>query len=449
MSDPQQKTDLAAVRSALWARLEGARGRDYWRSLEEVSATPEFQDLLEREFPRQAVGWSDDEDPVEGRRNFLKLMGASLALAGMTACTRQPAEHIMPYVRQPEDLIPGRPLFFATAVTLNGVANGVLVESHEGRPTKMERNPDHPATLGACDPYSQASVLQLYDPDRSQALAYNGEIRSWGSFTGALRDALAQQKGKGGAGIRILTETLTSPSMADQLATIQKLYPASKWHQWDPAGQHSARAAALQAFGQPANTYYDFTNANVVVSLDADFLASGPASLRYARQFSKRRRVDAEDSTMNRLYVVEPMPTPTGTKADHRLALRSGDVEEFAWALGISLGIAQGPKTGENNDIYKWLGPIARDLLANKGASIVIPGEQQPPIVHALAAIMNEKLGNLGTTVFHTDPIEAGSLGQPVDQVASLQDLVKDLDAGAVEVLIVIGGNPVSYTHLR
>ncbi|MCX6633440.1 MAG: TAT-variant-translocated molybdopterin oxidoreductase, partial [Candidatus Solibacter sp.] len=438
MSDPQKNTDLAAVRSALWARLEGARGRDYWRSLDDLAATPEFQDLLEREFPRQAVGWSDDEDPVQGRRNFLKLMGASLALAGMTACTRQPTEHIMPYVRQPEDLIPGRPLFFATAVTLNGVANGVLVESHEGRPTKIEGNPGHPATLGACDPYSQAAVLQLYDPDRSQALSYNGEIRSWGAFTGALRDALAQQKAKNGAGIRILTETLTSPSMADQLRTIQKLYPGLKWHQWDPAGPHSARAAATQAFGQPVNTYYDFTNANVVVSLDADFLASGPASLRYARQFAKCRRVQEHSDTMNRLYVVEPMPTPTGTKADHRLALRAGDIEEFAWALAISLGIAQGPKEGENNDVYKWLGPIARDLQSNKGAGIVIAGEQQPPIVHSLAAIMNEKLGNVGKTVFHTDPIEVN----PVDQLASLQDLVKDLDAGAVEVLIVIGGNP-------
>jgi molybdopterin-containing oxidoreductase family iron-sulfur binding subunit len=442
MSDPQKNTDLAAVRKDLCARLEGARGRDYWRSLDEVAATPEFQDLLEREFPRQAVGWSEDENPVEGRRNFLKLMGASLALAGMTACTRQPTEHIMPYVRQPEDLIPGRPLFFATATTLNGVASGVLVESHEGRPTKIEGNPEHPATLGACDPYSQAAVLQLYDPDRSQALTYNGEIRSWSAFTGALRDALAQQKGKGGAGIRILTETVTSPSMAEQLRTIQKLYPAAKWHQWEPAGPHSARAAAIQAFGQPVNTYYDFTNANVVVSLDADFLASGAASLRYARQFAKRRRVDEPTSTMNRLYVVEPMPTPTGTKADHRLALRAGDIEEFAWALAISLGIAQGPKTGENHDIYKWLGPIARDLQANKGAGIVIAGEQQPPIVHALAAIMNEKLGNVGKTVFHTDPIEAGPLGQPVDQVASLQDLVKDLDSGAVDVLIAIGGNP-------
>src|SRR5215475_5718319 len=192
MSD-SPKLDLATVRQ----RLEGARGRDYWRSLDDLAATSEFQDLLEREFPRQAIGWSDDEDANEGRRKFLKLMGASLALAGMTACTRQPTEHIMPYVRQPEELIPGRPLFFATAMTVNGVATGLLAGSHEGRPTRMEGNPEHPASLGACDPYSQGSVLQLYDPDRSQALTLNGEIRSWGVFTGALRDVLAQQKSKG------------------------------------------------------------------------------------------------------------------------------------------------------------------------------------------------------------------------------------------------------------
>ena len=260
MSDSQKNTDPAAVPSALWARLEGARGRDYWRSLDELAATPEFQDLLEREFPRQAVGWAEDEDPVAGRRNFLKLMGASLALAGMTACTRQPTEQIMPYVRQPEELIPGRPLFFATATTLNGVAHGVLVESHEGRPTKIEGNPAASRLAGGLRRRSRRRrVLQLYDPDRSQALAFNGQIRSWGAFTGALRDTLAEQKGKNGAGIRILTETVTSPSMASQLQAIQQLYPAAKWHQWEPAGPHSARAAATLAFGQPTNTYYDLT----------------------------------------------------------------------------------------------------------------------------------------------------------------------------------------------
>jgi molybdopterin-containing oxidoreductase family iron-sulfur binding subunit len=427
--------DVATVRS----KLDGANGREYWRSLEDLAETPEFRDLLEREFPQQAIGWSDDENPVEGRRNFLKLMGASLALAGLSACTRQPNEHIAPYVRQPEDLVPGRPLFYATATTLGGVAQGVLAESHEGRPTKIEGNPEHPSTLGACDVFSQASVLSLYDPDRSQALLHNGEIRSWGDFLGGVRSVLAAQRANGGAGIRILTETVTSPTMAAQFASLQKLYPQAKWHQWEPAGPHTARAGAALAFGAPVNTYYDFSKAKTIVSLDSDFLAAGPASLRYARQFAAGRRVRHGHTAMNRLYVVEPMPTPTGMKADHRLPLRAGDIEEFAWALATSLGAANGPKTGDNGDIYKWLGEIARDLQLNKGASLVIPGDHQPPIVHALAHVMNASLGNVGHTVFYTDTIEAN----PVDQLASLQDLVRDLDAGAVELLLVVGGNPV------
>ena len=435
MNDPRKKLDLAAVR----ARLEGARGRDYWRSLDDLAATPEFRELLQNEFPSQAIGWSEDENPVEGRRNFLKLMGASLALAGLTACTRQPTEHIMPYVRQPEELIPGRPLFYATAMTLNGVANGLLAESHEGRPTKIEGNPEHPATLGACDAFSQASVLQLYDPDRAQTVTYGGEISSWGSFLQTVRDTLALQKGSNGAGIRILTETITSPTMADQMARIRKAFPGLKWHQWEPAGAHAARAGANMAFGQPANTYYDFSEAKVVVSLDSDFLASGPASLRYARQFAARRKVRGAQTAMNRLYVVEPMPTATGSMADHRLPLRAADVEVFSGALSTAVGTGRGPTTGENHEIYKWIGAIGRDLLANKGASVVIPGEYQSPPVHALAHAMNATLGNVGKTVFHTDPIEAN----PVDQLASLQDLVKDLDAGAVDLLLILGGNPV------
>ena len=434
MSDQPKQLDLAAVR----ARLEAARGQAYWRSLEDLAASPGFKELLEREFPQQAIGWSADEDDVEGRRNFLKLMGASLALGGMAACTRQPTEHIMPYVRQPEELIPGRPLFFATATTLNGVAQGVLAESHEGRPTKIEGNPDHPASLGACDAFSQASVLELYDPDRSQTVPLDGEVRAWGDFFGALRAALAEQTAKKGAGIRILTETITSPSVADQIRQIRLLYPSLKWHQWEPAGPHSARAGARLAFGEPVNTHYDLSQADVIVALDSDFLASGAANLRYARQFASRRRVREGTTAMNRLYVIEPMPTATGSKADHRLSLRAGDVEEFAWALATGLGAANGPKSGDNADIYKWIGPIARDLQRHPGASAVLAGEYQPPIVHALAHVINASLGNAGKTVLYTDPIEAS----PVDQLASLQDLVKDLDAGAVDLLLILGGNP-------
>ena len=433
MSDISKKSDLAAIRSRLEA---SGQGRQYWRSLDDLAGTAEFRDMVEREFPHLAIGWSDDESPVEGRRNFLKLMGASMALGGLAACTRQPTEHIMPYIRQPEELIPGKPLFYATATTLNGVAHGVLAESHEGRPTKIEGNPEHPATLGACDIFSQASVLGLYDPDRSQVPLLSGEIQDWGDFLGALREALAAQKAKAGAGLRILTETITSPTMADQFAAIQKLYPKAKWHQWEPAGPHSARAASTLTFGAPVNTYYDLSKANVIVSLDADFLAQGTGSLRYARQFSARRRVQGGQTTMNRLYVAEPMPTPTGTKADHRFAMRSAEIEEFAWAIATGLGIANGPK---NTEGAERAGAIARDLQQNKGASLVMAGECQPPIVHALAHVINAKLENVGKTVFYTDPIEANA----VDQLASLQDLVKDLDAGAVDLLLIVGGNPV------
>ena len=434
-SELRKKLDLPAVRALLDGKADG---REYWRNLEELAGTPEFEELIEREFPRQAIGWSDDENTADGRRNFLKMMGASLALAGLTACTRQPTEHIAPYIRQPEELVPGRPLFYATATTLNGVATGVLAESHEGRPTKIEGNPEHPASLGAADAFMQASVLQLYDPDRSKTLSYQGEIRGWADFFGTLREILAVQRTKNGAGIRILTETITSPTMASQMAAIQKLYPAAKWHQWEPAGSHSARAGAALAFGQPVNTYYDLSKANVVVALDSDFLASGHGSLRYARQFSARRRVQGGQTSMNRLYAAEPIPSPTGARADHRLPLRANDIQEFAWALATNLKVANGPTKGDNADIYKWIPGIGKDLQRNAGFSLVIAGDYQPPIVHALAHAMNEKLGNVGKTVFYTDPLEAN----PADQLASLEDLVKDLDAGAVELLLILGGNP-------
>src|ERR1022692_1311040 len=373
----------------------------------------------------------------EYRRSFIKLMGASLALAGLTACTRQPTELIAPYVRQPEELVPGRPLFFSTAMPLGAGSTGLLVESHEGRPTKAEGNPDHP-TLGACDVYAQASVLGLYDPDRSQALTLEGEIRSWGAFLGAVQQAITLQKTKRGAGLRILTETVTSPTLANQIKEMLAAFPAAKWHQWEPAGAHSSVAGARLAFGQPVNTVYDLRCADVIVSLDADFLSSGPGSLRYARQFSARRRVRGEHTEMNRLYVVEPMPTPTGTKADHRLPLRAADVEQFAWSLAAALGADTSGRKGASTAADKWIVPVVRDLQKHKGASLVIAGEQQSPAVHALAHAMNAALGNVGKTVLYTEPVEAN----PVDQVASFYDLVKDLDAGAVDLLLILGGNP-------
>ena len=424
--------DFSAIRS----RLAGAQGRLYWRSLGELADTPAFREYLHREFPEQASQWNDPK----GRRQFLKLMSASLALAGVGACTKQPPEKIIPYVRQPEDLVPGKPLFFATALPFAGVAAPVLVERHEGRPTKVEGNPQHPASLGATDAFAQADVLTLYDPDRAQTVMYRGEVRGWGDFLTASRSVLAIQKTKQGSGLRFLTETITSPTVGEQLQLLQKDFPRAKWHQWDPITRDAARAAARQSAGHAADAVYHFDQADVVVSLDADFLTVGPGHVRYTKDFSARRRVTDDKKDMNRLYVVESTPTLTGAKADHRLALKGADVEGFARALASALGAGGGAAaTTASAESAKWAPAIAKELQASRGKSLVVAGDYQPASVHALAHAMNQTLGNVGTTVTYAPTIEVN----PTDQVSSLRDLVQAMDAGQVEVLVIVGGNPL------
>src|SRR5512135_1609774 len=386
---PEPRLDLEAVRR----KLASATGPRYWRSLEELVRTPGFEDMLEREFPRQASVWSD---PVS-RRNFLRLMGASMALAGLSACTKQPPESIVPYVRAPEEIVPGNPLFYATAMTLGGAATPLLVESNMGRPTKVEGNPEHPASLGATDIYAQASVLSLYDPDRSQTLLYLGEVRPWGTFVGGLRGAIVAQRSLLGAGLRFLTETVVSPTLADQMGRILRQYPQAKWHQYDPINRDNAHLGSKLAFGEVVDAHYRLDQADVIVSLDADFLSSGyPGFVRYARDFASRRRIEGGKTEMSRLYVVESTPSNTGAKADHRMALSAAEVEDFthwlAGTLGIGdFGIAGSPK----GPYYKWIAAVARDLQAHRGASVVIAGDGQPPAGHALAHAMNQALGNV------------------------------------------------------
>ncbi len=417
---------------ALRARLESSHGPKYWRSLEEVAETAEFQTFLDDEFPNRTPDWNE---PLN-RRNVLRVMGASLALAGLTACTKQPAELIVPYVRQPEDIVPGNPLFYATAIPHYGVGTGVLVESHMGRPTKIEGNPDHPASLGACDMFGQASVLALYDPDRAQVVTHNGDIGTWGSFVAALTAAREVAGLKKGDGLRILSETITSPTLGDQIKKFLGDFPSAKWHQYDAAGRHNVYAGGMQAFAQPVNTIYNFAAADVILSLDSDFLLNLPGSLRYAREFIRKRDV-AGNNTMNRLYVAECAPSITGGMADHRLRMRAGEVEAFAFAIARAVGVgASGGSSGVHGNA---IAAIAKDLQDHKGSSIVITGDFQPPSVHALAHAINQALGNVGKTVLYTDPIAV----TPVDQMQSLRDLTNDINSGNVETLLILGGNPV------
>ncbi len=361
------------------------------------------------------------------RRDVLKLMAASAAMAGLGACTKLPTEKIVPYVHPPEEIIPGRPLFYATSIPQSGVAAGVLVESHMGRPTKMEGNPEHPGSLGGTDVFTQASILNMYDPDRSQVILHEGRLSTWEDFAAAMGDIRSQMLTKG-AGIRLLTKTITSPTLGAQIHEFLTKFPEAKWHQYEPCTGDNAREGARLAFGKMVNTVYHFDQADVIVSLDADFLVNGPGHARYTREFASRRDLAAgPDSKLNRLYVVESMATSTGVVSDHRLPLRSSDVEVFARQLAAAAGVTVPQSANAGVKIpADWTGAVARDLAAHRGSSLVVVGENQPPFVHALAHAMNAALGNVGKTVTYTESIEVS----PVNQLASLQDLVNDLNGG-------------------
>lgn len=432
-SNLDRPLNLASLRQ----RLQSQPGPAFWRSLDELADTEEFRQFLYSEFPREAAT-VDLSDPVS-RRRFLKLMGASLALAGASACTRQPTERIFPYAQMPEEIIPGKPLYYATAILQGGVATGVLVESHMGRPTKIEGNPQHPGSLGATDAFTQASVLTLYDPDRSTVVTNVGNINSWAEFVNALSQELTKQTATRGAGLRILTETITSPTLADLLQSVLVKYPAARWHQYEPVGRDNSKEGAKLAFGQVVETIYRLDQAQVIVSLDADFLSDWPGSVRYARDFADARRVADQRPSMNRLYVLEASLSLAGGMADHRLPLPVSEIEGVARALAAQLGIISAGVPDLPMRHRQWVNAMAQDLTAHRGASVVIAGESQPPWVHALVHAMNDALGNVGKTVVYTDSIEAN----PVNHLESLRELVTDMDAGRVQVLVILGGNPV------
>jgi MoCo/4Fe-4S cofactor protein with predicted Tat translocation signal len=427
--------DSSPVRS----RLAASDGRLYWRSLGELADTPQFREYLHREFPEQASEWNDPK----GRREFLKLMSASLALAGVGACTKQPPEQIVPYVKQPEDLVPGRPLFFASAIPFSGVAQPVLVESHMGRPTKIEGNPEHPASLGATDAITQGAVLDLYDPDRAKTVTHRGEVASWFGFLAEMQSVIRGHKGQQGKGVHFLTGPITSPSLAELMATILAENPQARWHQYDPVANPGARATSQKAGSDPV---YHFDKAAIVVSLDADFLC-GPGSVRYQKDFAAARRISDDRHDMSRLYVVESTPSLTGSKADHRLAMRAADVEAFARELAGSLGAGAGGAAPQPNasvprpgvpDLSKWVAALSKDLQAHRGSSLIVAGHYQPAAVHALAQAMNQALGNVGTTVVYGASIDASA-----GRASSLSELATAMDAGQVDLLVISGVNAV------
>jgi len=441
-------------------------GRRHWRSLEDLADSPRVREILEREFPEHASEWDDPK----GRRQFLQLMGASLALAGLASCTEPLGEKIVPFVRQPEDLVPGKPLRYATAIRLAAGTMPVLVTSTMGRPIKIEGNPEHPESLGATDVFTQAALLTLYDPDRSKTVTNLGAIRPYSDLLGVMHDAAEAQRASRGAGLRILTGAVTSPTLAWQIGELLQTFPEAKWHRYEPVDDENILAGARMAFGEPVEAHLHLDQADVILSLDSDFLGGGAGQVRHAKEFARRRRAPEEGAaasssrkdTMNRLYVAESMPTLTGAMADHRLRLRSGDVAVLARAVAAGLGVlgvsrpADVPRLSEA-DLAASLGvpgakrpaavpgiseamisALIKDLAKHSSRSLVVVGAAQPPEVHALAHAMNHALGNTGTTVTYHAPVDAGAI-----VAGSFSELANDMGSGRVQLLMVLAGNPV------
>ena len=422
---------------AVRAKLKGAKGKRYWRSVDELANTPEFQAAVEKEFPGSAQEWVD---PVS-RRGFMKLMGASLALAGLAGCTRQPDEPIYPYVKQPEDLILGKPMYFATAHPFVTGAVPLLVKTDQFRPIKIDGNPEHPYNQGSSDPFTQATLLDLYDPDRSQHVTFRGENREWAEFAQEFRQKVASTKD--GTGIYFLSETITSPTLARQWKAVQAAYPKATLVQYDPA----IAGTVLEAGDLPV---YELAEADVIVSLDADFLSGAgfPGFHKLVREYAKRRK---DPEKLNRLYVIESTPTTTGLKAEHRLGLRASEIPAFAAELAKAVGVpgVEAPAYAWTDDQKKFLAALVKDLKAHAGKSVVIPGLYQDASVAALAVAINDALGNYGKTYWLTpgpvDLVTSYEEGRfiPIQQVAALQALVADLNAGKVDWLVILNANPI------
>ena len=423
---------------AFGERLAQQHGRTYWRSLEELAETPSFHALLEEELPRYASLFAGAFD----RRRFLQLMAASLALGGLAACGPEPApRELLPYVEAPVGVVPGRSRYYATATTFDGYATGVLAEHQMARPIKIEGNPDHPASLGASSAIMQATILDLWDPHRSQAITGDGEINTWGAFVTAAinrRRALVEKQGEG---LRLLTGAVTSPTFAARIAALRTTFPQMQWHRWEPLHRDSERDAAQLAFGRPMDTVLDLEKADVILAVGSDFLWAAPGNLAYARAFAARRRAAEVRDKMSRLYAIESTPTLAGAKADHRQALRPDEIAVAMRYLAGAVGAGPAEWAHQNLPQAALLDAAARDIKEHHGHALVQAGREQPPEIHALALAINDAVGAIGKTVRLIEPVEL----EPTNNVQSIADLTRDMQTGKVDTLLMIGTNPV-YT---
>jgi molybdopterin-containing oxidoreductase family iron-sulfur binding subunit len=424
----------------------------YWRSIEErgrLAAPEQMQRDNAAEFPKgHFENPPSDEALLVSRRGLLGAMTATLALVGAEGC-RRPVEKIVPYTKMPEDVIPGVPSHYATVIQRRGDAVGLLVESHEGRPTKIEGNESQSSSQGAADLVTQATILDLYDPERSTQPLKKGAVASWGDFEGELSAKLAQFDKDQGARLRVLMPPTLSPTVIRMRGVLAQRFAKARVHTWAAVNDSNVREGARVAFGEPVNTVYSFDRARVIVSLDSDFLQTETGNVRATKTFSAGRRMRSSRDQMSRLYVVEPGRTLTGMNADHRLRLPATDVERYGRALAAELaksGVSLGEdmqrtvaKASTDGIPPKWLAAVAKDLAANRGRALVVVGSRQPPSLHALAHAINAALGAPGASLFHTPVADPDELDAGTD----LKALTDAIAAGQVEALVILGGNPV------
>jgi molybdopterin-containing oxidoreductase family iron-sulfur binding subunit len=417
-------------------------GKQYWRSLNEAATTPEFQQWAQRAFPD---GVSEGV-AVDGasRRSLLKLMAASFGLAGLTAC-RRPVENILPFSRASEGYIHGKPMHYATVAALNGSATGLIVECNDGRPTKSEGNPKPPYSLGATNAFLQASVLGLYDPDRARQVMRKGGRSNWDEFAAWARSYFNADRMGDGAAFRIISEKIVSPSLEAVKADLLKKFPKAQWIEYESVNLDAVREGAALACGQDVEPHFLFDKADVVFSLDCDFLGLDSSSILPVKQYSRRRKVEKPGDELNRLYSAEANYTITGGMADHRLRAKVGDIGALALALAKELNVSGAELKIVGNFVLgnagdkakKFIAELAKDLATHKGKSIVVAGPRQPAAVHALVFAINASLGNIGQTIVFTK--SSGDSERPLEQ---LKQLATDLHAGVIKTVVVLGGNP-------